>query len=130
MTISGSLGMSGMEQYRISSVHGNPSGINAIHKVNEDGNQKSKPLLIATKEKDDKELYVKDYGELKSIASTAIGGFADILEMQEQMTMTEDGDAAIQSVQSTDYWNDTIGMMGFQNQLRDQLMGTGFTPFA
>ncbi len=50
-----------------------------------------------------------------------------MLEMQESMFSKKD-----ESRRSdyASYLNDTIGMMGMQNRLRDQLSGVGFVPFS
>ena len=126
MAISGIVAITGMEQYRISSIHGNPYSMSPIQKIGDSSADNGKALVIATPEKKE-DLYVKDYGELKDTRSTAIGDFAEILELQET-SMTQ----SLEEEQSTDYagyLNDTIGMMGFQNRLRDQLNGIGFVPF-
>ncbi|MCI7790088.1 MAG: hypothetical protein MR531_04810 [Lachnospiraceae bacterium] len=126
MAISGIGAITGMEQYRISSIHGNPYSMSPIQKIGDSSADNGKALVIATPEKKE-DLYVKDYGELKDTRSTAIGDFAEILELQET-SMTQ----SLEEEQSTDYaeyLNDAIGMMGFQNRLRDQLNGIGFVPF-
>ena len=126
MAISGIGAITGMEQYRISSIHGNPYSMSPIQKIGDSSADNGKALVIATPEKKE-DLYVKDYGELKDTRSTAIGDFTEILELQET-SMTQ----SLEEEQSTDYagyLNDTIGMMGFQNRLRDQLNGIGFVPF-
>lgn len=126
MAILGIGAITGMEQYRISSIHGNPYSMSPIQKIGDSSADNGKALVIATPEKKE-DLYVKDYGELKDTRSTAIGDFAEILELQET-SMTQ----SLEEEQSTDYagyLNDTIGLMGFQNRLRDQLNGIGFVPF-
>ena len=126
MAISGIGAITGMEQYRISSIHGNPYSMSPIQKIGDSSADNRKALVIATPEKKE-DLYVKDYGELKDTRSTAIGDFAEILELQET-SMTQ----SLEEEKSTDYaeyLNDAIGMMGFQNRLRDQLNGIGFVPF-
>ncbi len=126
MAISAIAAFSGMEQYRISSIHGNPYSMNPVQEIGEQESGSGKPLVIASPaEKED--LYVKDFGELEKTRSTSIGDFAEILEMQEE-TMT-DVMAEEQTANYAKYLNDTIGMMGFQNRLRDQLTGGGFVPF-
>ena len=125
MTISGISAFSGMGQYRISSIHGNPYSMNPIQEIGEQASGGGRPLVIASPEKKD-DLYVKDFGELEATKSTAVGDFAEILELEE--AMTEDR-AEEQTANYAKYLNDTIGMMGFQNRLRDQLTGGGFVPF-
>ena len=127
MAISGIAAISGMEQYSISSIHGNPYSMNPIQKVGDSSGGSGKALVIASLKEED-ELYVKDFGELEKTRSTAIGEFAEILELQEDsltQTMEEEQKASF-----SNYLNDTIGMMGFQNRLRDQLNGVGFVPFS
>ena len=112
MAISGIGAITGMEQYRISSIHGNPYSMSPIQKLGDSSADNGKASVIATP---------------KDTRSTAIGDFAEILELQET-SMTQ----SLEEEQSTDYaeyLNDTIGMMGFQNRLRDQLNGIGFVPF-
>lgn len=125
MTISGISAFSGMGQYRISSIHGNPYSMNPIQEIGEQSSGGGRPLVIASSEKKD-DLYVKDFGELEKTTSTLVGDFAEILEMGEAMT---DDMAEQQTADYTKYLNDTIGMMGFQNRLRDQLTDGGFIPF-
>ena len=127
MAISGIAAISGMEQYTISSIHGNPYSMNPIQKIGDSSGYSGKALVIASPEEKD-DLYVKDFGELEKTKSTAIGDFAEILELQEDsltQMMEEE-----QTNTYTNYLNDMIGMMGFQNRLRDQLNGVGFVPFS
>lgn len=124
MSISGVAGLSGLSNYRISSINGNPYSMNAVQRIGQDGGRSGKPLVIAS-EKPEEELYVKDYGELDAPKSTATGGFAEMLSMQEDLLTKKD----TQPKQSySSYLNDTIGMMGYQNRLRDQL-GVGAVSF-
>lgn len=120
MGISGITGFSGFGNYRISSIHGNPYSMNAIQRVEYNSRQSGKPLVIAS-EQQQEDLYVKDYGALDTPKSTATGGFAEMLSIQESMFSQEDG--AQQTAQDTyaSYLKDTIGVMGFQNCLRDKL---------
>ena len=120
MGISGITGFSGFGNYRISSIHGNPYSMNAIQRVEYNSRQSGKPLVIAS-EQQQEDLYVKDYGALDMPKSTATGGFAEMLSIQESMFSQEDG--AQQTAQDTyaSYLKDTIGVMGFQNCLRDKL---------
>lgn len=74
MMVSGITGISGMNSYRISSIHGNPYTLNPVSEITEQTEQSGRPLVIAADKKD--ELYVKDYGELKNTGSTATGDFA------------------------------------------------------
>ena len=125
MTISGISAFSGMGQYKISSIHGNPYSMSPIREIGEQATGGGKPLVIASAEKKD-DLYVKDFGELEKTTSTVVGDFAEILEIEEAMT---DERAEQQTASYAKYLNDTIGMMGFQNRLRNQLAGVGFMPF-
>lgn len=123
MSISAVAGLG--SSYRISSVHGNPYSMNAIQKIGQDNRRSGKPFVIASEEKTE-DLYVKDYGELEAPKSTAGGSFAEMLSIQESMLSQKSGD---KQTDYASYLNDTIGMMGMQNRLRDQLNGAGFTPF-
>lgn len=128
MAISGISGLSGMNQYKISSINGNPGSLNPVRKIGQDTDRSGKPLVIASSDNEKQSLYIKDYGELEKINSTAVGGFADMLSIQTDMLAS--GSEPVQQQNSmTSFLNDTIGVMGYQNQLRDQLMGTGFVPF-
>ncbi|MDE7322844.1 MAG: hypothetical protein K2N73_08930 [Lachnospiraceae bacterium] len=124
MSISAVAGLSGFGNYRISSIHGNPYSMNAIQKIGQNSGRSGRPLVIASEEK--KDLYIKEYGELDAPKSTASGDFAEMLSIQESMVSQKDDD---RQAGYTSYLNDTIGMMGLQNRLRDQLNGSGFTPF-
>lgn len=125
MTISGISAFSGMGQYRITSIHGNPYSMSPIQEIGEQVSGGKKPLVIASAEKKE-DLYVKNFGELEKTTSTAIGDFAEILEIEEAMI---DEMAEQQTANYAKYLNDTIGMMGFQNRLRNQLTGVSFEPF-
>ncbi len=124
MGISAIAGFSGFGGYSISSIHGNPYSMNAIQKIGQNNGRSGKPLVLASEEKED--LYVKDYGELDAPKSTASGDFAEMLSIQESM-LSQKHEGRQNDYAS--YLNDTIGMMGLQNRLRDQLGGAGFTPF-
>jgi len=128
MSISGIAGISGLGNYRISSIHGNPYSMNPVQRVEQDNRRSGKPLVIAS-EKPEEDLYVKDYGELDATESTATGDFAEMLSMQDTMSLQKDKETGGQKSAYASYLNDTIGMMGLQNRLRDQLTGAGFTPF-
>lgn len=123
MRISGISGFSGFGNYRISSINGNPYSMNAVQRVEYNSRQSGKPLVIASEEQQD-DLYVKDYGTLDTPKSTATGGFAEMLSIQENMFSD-----SIEKQESGDtyasYLKDTIGVMGFQNGLRDKL-NSGF----
>lgn len=109
--------------YRISSIHGNPYSMYAVQKITRDtGNQRGRAFVIGQKKPKD-DLYVKDFGELDKTKSTATGGFAEILSMQKNKA--EDTGKKIQDYAS--YLNDTIGVMGFMNGLRDKL-NSGIAP--
>ena len=114
-----------MGQYRISSIHGNPYSMSPIQEIGEQTSGGGRPHVIASEEKKD-DLYIKDFGELEKTTRTVVGDFAEILEIEESMT---DEMAEEQTANYARYLNDTIGMMGFQNRLRDQLTGGGFVPF-
>ncbi|MBO5030481.1 MAG: hypothetical protein J6C19_15790 [Lachnospiraceae bacterium] len=129
MGISGITGFSGLQNYRVSSIHGNPYSMNAIQRISRDNDRSGKPLVIASEETS-KDLYVKDYGELAAPKSTATGDFAEMLNIQESMFAQEEEESSASQSAYASYLNDTIGMMGFQNRLRDQLNGAGFAPFA
>ena len=125
MGISAIAGFSGSGSYRISSIHGNPYSMNAVQKIGQNNGRSGKPLVIASEEKKE-DLYVRDYGELDAPKSTASGDFAEMLGIQESM-LSQKADG--RQTDYASYLNDTIGMMGLQNRLRDQLNGAGFTPF-
>ena len=82
--ISGITGISGMGNYRISSIHGNPYTLNPVSRIDDDTTQSGKALVIAAPQQKD-DLYVKDYGNLESTGSTATGDFAEMLGIQEDM---------------------------------------------
>ncbi|MCD8037527.1 MAG: hypothetical protein LUE96_00305 [Lachnospiraceae bacterium] len=128
--ISGLSGLSGLGGYRISSVNGNPYSLQAVSRIEEGAdNRRGRALIIGQKSTED-DLYVKDYGELESTQSTATGDFAELLSMQESAAADDETAAeAWGASKYTSYINDTIGMMGFQNGLREQLSGAGFIPF-
>ena len=122
MTISGSMGVRGLgSDYRVSSIHGNPYSMKAVKRIGEDSEQGRKSLILARKKPKD-ELYVKDYGELGSTKSTATGSFAELLNTREEMLSAS---GARQNTRNnySDYLNDTIGVMGQNNRLREQLLG-------
>ena len=75
MMISGITGISGMGNYRISSIHGNPYTLNPVSRIDDDTTQSGKALVIAAPQQKD-DLYVKDYGNLESYQGM-FGGVAD-----------------------------------------------------
>lgn len=126
MAISAIAGLSQLSKsYRISSVHGNPYSMYAIQKIGRNlNNQRGRALVIGQKEPEE-DLYVKDYGELSKTKSTATGDFAEMLSMQKKK-VSDNGQAQEQDESYASYLNDTIGVMGFQNGLRERLNGIGF----
>ena len=89
-------------------------------------NQRGRAFVIG-QEKPEEELYVKDYGTLPKTGSTATGDFAELLDIQKSALSDRDADTGTSDYAS--YLKDTIGMMGFQNGLREKLGNTGFTLF-
>lgn len=126
MAISAIAGLSQLSKsYRISSVHGNPYSMYAIQKIGRNmNNERGRALVIGQKEPKE-DLYVKDYGELSQTKSTATGDFAEMLSMQKKK-VSDNGQAQEQDESYASYLNDTIGVMGFQNGLRERLNGIGF----
>lgn len=119
--------INGLSGYRISSINGNPYSMKPVKRIGDDyENGSGKPLVLATRQKE--ELYVKDFGELENTKSTSTGDFAQMLSIQKEMQTSENKMTNTHNDYRV-YVNDTIGLMGYQNQLRDQLMGTGFVPF-
>lgn len=130
MLISAVAGFSGIRNYRISSINGNPYSMYAIQKIGRGmDNQRGRALVIGRK-KPEEDLYVKDYGELAKTKSTATGDFAELLSVQESAaaggSLSQEASSAAQTSGYVSYLNDTIGMMGFQNALRERLNGVGF----
>lgn len=127
MSISAIAGFSGLRDYRISSIHGNPYSTYAIQKIGRNmDNQRGRALVIG-QEKPEEELYVKDYGTLPKTSSTAMGDFAQLLDIQKSALSDRDTDTGTSDYAS--YLKDTIGMMGFQNGLREKLGNAGFALF-
>ena len=126
MAISAITGLSQLSKsYRISSIHGNPYSMYAIQKIGRDmNNQRGRALVIGQKEPKE-DLYVKDYGELSKTKSTATGDFAEMLSMQKKKA-ADNGQAQEQDNNYASYLKDTIGVMGFQNGLREKLNNEGF----
>lgn len=133
MSIAAIAGFSSLRDYRISSIHGNPYSTYAVQRISRNmGNQRGRAFVIG-QEKPEEDLYVKDYGELSKTKNTATGDFAEMLSMQESSASDsglsqEDGESSDPSGYAS-YLKDTIGMMGFQNGLRERLNGVGFTLF-
>lgn len=120
MGISGITGFSGFGNYRISSIHDNPYSMNPVQRVEYNSRQSGKPLVIASEDQQD-DLYVKDYGSLEAPKSTATGDFAEMLSIQESMLSQENDSQENGQDSYASYLKDTIGVMGFQNGLRDKL---------
>lgn len=125
MAISAITGLSQLSKsYRISSIHGNPYSTYAIQKIGRDmNNQRGRALVIGQKEPKE-DLYVKDYGELPKTKSTATGDFAEMLSMQKKKA-ADNGQAQEKDNNYASYLKDTIGVMGFQNGLREKLNNEG-----
>lgn len=132
MSIPAIAGFSSLRDYRISSIHGNPYNTYAIQKIGRNMDNRRGRALVIGQEKPEEDLYVKDYGELSKTKSTATGSFADLLYMQEH-AVSDNGlsqeNADTDSPGYASYLKDTIGMMGFQNGLREKLNGVGFALF-
>ncbi|MDE7268125.1 MAG: hypothetical protein K2N89_11730 [Lachnospiraceae bacterium] len=128
MAISAITGLSQLSKsYRISSIHGNPYSTYAIQKIGRNmNNQRGRALVIGQKEPKE-DLYVKDYGELSKTKSTATGDFAEMLSMQKKKT-ADNGQEKENNYAS--YIKDTIGVMGFQNGLREKLNNVGVEQLA
>lgn len=116
--------MGSMSPYRITSINGNPNSLAPIEKVGEKNSRKNKALVIAAEEKE-KDLYVKDYGELPNTTRMQDGAFAEVLQKQADSMSGEQPRSAGSMVA---FYNDSIGMMGFANGIRSQLTGSAFTP--
>lgn len=114
-----------MSPYRITSINGNPNSLAPIERVGEKNTKKNKALVIASEEKE-QDLYVKDYGELAKPTRLEQGAFAEVLSMKAE-GFTNDMPKSQGSMVA--FYNDSIGMMGYSNNLRNQLTGSGFTPF-
>ena len=119
--------ISGLSGYSVVGIYGNPNSVSSISKVDEES-KKNNPLITLAEEPEQAPK-VDDFEPLEPTTSMSTGGFADILSMQEagadmqQSFSQNSGNAA-------DAFNDAIGLMGFQNNLRDQLNGSGFEPFS
>lgn len=133
MSISAIAGFSALRDYRISSIHGNPYSTYAIQKIGRNMDNRRGRALVIGQEKPEEDLYVKDYGELSKTKSTATGDFAELLHMQESAVsddgLSQDNTDNGNSSGYASYLKDTIGMMGFQNGLRERLNGVGFALF-
>lgn len=120
MSIGAISGFFDMNQYRISSVHGNPASMKPVKRIQEhDGQQGNKPLVIAQKEPGSS--YVKDFGELPKTTNTMVHGFADIFAMQSEQLQDNSGLSTQKEDSFSTFLMDTIGMMGMKTQLRSQL---------
>lgn len=130
MAISAITGLSQLSKnYRISSIHGNPYSTYAIQKIGRNmNNQRGRALVIGQKEPKE-DLYVKDYGELSKTKSTATGDFAEMLSMQKKKA-ADNGQAQEKENNYASYIKDTIGVMGFRNDLREKLNNVGVEQLA
>lgn len=130
MSISAIAGFSALRDYRISSIHGNPYSTYAIQKIGRNMDNRRGRALVIGQEKPEEDLYVKDYGALSKTKSTATGDFAELLHMQESAASDEGlSHENTNTSEYASYLQDTIGMMGFQNGLRERLNGVGFALF-
>lgn len=130
MSISAIAGFSALRDYRISSIHGNPYSTYAIQKIGRNMDNRRGRALVIGQEKPEEDLYVKDYGTLSNTKSTATGDFAELLHMQESAVSDEGlSHENTNTSEYASYLQDTIGMMGFQNGLRERLNGVGFALF-
>lgn len=117
MTIGGSLSIRGTNDYRVSSIHGNPTSLRPIQRLTQNEQQGNQALVIAQKTSGSN--YIKDYGELEKTTNTVIGGFEELLALQNGADEETKADSTASSYAS--YLMDTIGVMGFKNQIREQL---------
>lgn len=130
MAISAITGLSQLSKsYRISSIHGNPYSTYAIQKIGRNmNNQRGRALVIGQKEPKE-DLYVKDFGELSKTKSTATGDFAEMLSMQKKKAV-DNGQTQEKDNNYASYLKDTIGVMGFRNDLREKLNNVGVEQLA
>lgn len=130
MAISAITGLSQLSKsYRISSIHGNPYSTYAIQKIGRNmNNQRGRALVIGQKEPKE-DLYVKDFGELSKTKSTATGDFAEMLSMQKKKA-ADNGQTQEKDNNYASYLKDTIGVMGFRNDLREKLNNVGVEQLA
>lgn len=90
--------------YNILSVYGNPNSVNKISEVQSD-TQANQPLIVATESDTSKNQAVT----AEPTTSTASGGFADLLKMQEEIF--GDDESVLEQASSTDNGLDYQGMM-------------------
>lgn len=121
-------------------IYGNPSSIRPIKKISAD-TQKNAPLVTASIDKNQNQSSTSSLGATKS---TSVTGFGDILKWSEKYSsdpeqamtasvdnVAKDSESNVsndmeQNNDAANYFNDTIGVMGFQNALRYQLTGYTF----
>ncbi|MCR5784312.1 MAG: hypothetical protein K6G40_01540 [Eubacterium sp.] len=113
MAISGISGLSAM--YDISSVYGNPVSTSPISAIDEDTS--SNPALVIAEEKPAEEVQLPDREPASSVAT---GDFAQILQIQEEITSQAEGGAlppqiaTIEQQPQTNY-NDIMNQMMSQS---------------
>lgn len=113
-------GFLGMDQYRISSIHGNPASLRPIERLQAQNEQQTnKPFVIAQKEPSSS--YVKEFGDLPKTTNTAMNGFAEIFAMQSSKLQESEEVSTQKEDAFSTFLMDTIGMMGMKTQLRSQL---------
>lgn len=121
-------GMTPYSGYQVLGIYGNPTSVNPINRISED-TRKSNPLVTVSEEPE--QLTWEDMN-LPRTAGTAVSSFSVIMKKQELTgagTEWDESSDAQQSAVTADVLNETIGLMGYQNALRESLMGTGFQEF-
>ena len=114
--------------YQVLGIYGNPSSVNPVSRISED-TRKSNPLVTVTEEP--KQMSWEDM-DLPKATNTSVNSFSDVMKRQELTGMAfEQNDEEELKMSDTmeDSLNQTIGLMGYQNALREKLMGTGFQAF-
>lgn len=121
-------GVTPYSSYQVLGIYGNPSSVNPISRITED-TRKSNPLVTVTEEP--KQMTWEDMN-LPKATSTTVNSFSDVMKMQE-LTGTNpleaNGETMAMSSTMAGTLNETIGLMGYQNALRESLMGIGFQEF-
>lgn len=120
--------ISGLSGYNILGIYGNPSSIRSVSKVDEYA-RKNNPLVTVA-EQPEEAADIQEYEPLEPTTSVDSGGFADILALQDGGAQMQNNTFSQDSGNASSAFNDTIGLMGFQNNLREQLLGADFQPFA
>lgn len=120
-------GVTPYSSYQVLGIYGNPTSLRPVDRIS-DADRKSSPLVTVTEEP--QQTTWEDL-KLPKVTDTAVSSFSDVMKKQALTgkNVSESDTAVSLSGTMQNVLNDTIGLMGYQNPLRESLTGISFQKF-